>query len=209
MPTSYRTRISFFRPCNIVSTKWDIPVIARQELLSYDNISLVAFSDISLKPSRAATSKGVHFFIDDYRFERVYRLQDRYIECLKAFPFVLSPDFSLYNEMPRVLQLDSVFRNRWCGYYWQSHGITVIPTISWSYPASFEFCFAGVEPHSTVAISTVGARNPRTKRAFMLGYNEMLTRLEPDHIICLGKPFDEMSGNIHVVDYMASRRGNR
>ena len=35
----------------------------------------------------------------------------------------------------------------------------------------------------------------------MLGYNEMLCRIKPSKIICYGKPFDEMKGDIIEVDY--------
>ena len=35
----------------------------------------------------------------------------------------------------------------------------------------------------------------------MLGYNEMLSRIRPSKIICYGKPFDEMKGDIIEVDY--------
>ena len=38
----------------------------------------------------------------------------------------------------------------------------------------------------------------------LLGYNEMLSRIKPSKIICYGKPFDEMKGDIIEVDY-ASR----
>ena len=34
----------------------------------------------------------------------------------------------------------------------------------------------------------------------------MLERIEPDAIICLGDPFDEMDGNLVVVDYQKSRK---
>jgi len=35
----------------------------------------------------------------------------------------------------------------------------------------------------------------------MLGYNEMLCRIKPSKIICYGKHFDEMKGDIIEVDY--------
>ena len=35
----------------------------------------------------------------------------------------------------------------------------------------------------------------------MLGYNEMLGGIKPSKIICYGKPFDEMKGDIIEVDY--------
>ena len=45
--------------------------------------------------------------------------------------------------------------------------------------------------------------------AGLVGYNEMLSQIEPSAIICFGKPFDEMTGNIIVVDYISSRSKKR
>ncbi len=42
--------------------------------------------------------------------------------------------------------------------------------------------------------------------AFMRGYNAMFEKLSPSAIICFGKPFDEMTGNIIAVDYLSSRK---
>ncbi len=36
------------------------------------------------------------------------------------------------------------------------HGVTVIPTVSWSTPDSYPFAFAGIATGSVVAVSTVG-----------------------------------------------------
>ena len=202
-----RAQVTFLRPSFISTPEWNIPVIERQELLSYDNLQLIAFSDTSKNPSSTALQKGVHFFIDDYRFERVYNNPDRYLARFQKFPFVLTPDFSLYADLPRWRQLESVAKNRWCGAYWQSHGITVIPTISWGFPDTYEFCFDGVSTGSTIAVSTVGCC--RAKDAFLRGYEKMLDVLNPKHIICFGKPFSEMNGTIHYVSYSESRRGNR
>ena len=88
--------------------------------------------------------------------------------------------------------------------YWQSKGITVIPTISWSDARSFEFCFDGVEQGGVVAVGMVGCK--QSKLNFMRGYNEMLKRIQPSKILCFGSPFPEMKGNIIAVDYMASRK---
>jgi hypothetical protein len=101
-------------------------------------------------------------------------------------------------------QLESVAKNRWVGAYWQSKGLTVIPTISWGLSQSYEFCFDGVEKGSTVAVGMVGCK--QSGYNFMRGYNEMLKRLEPEKIICFGSPFDEMQGNIITVDYRDSRK---
>ena len=100
--------------------------------------------------------------------------------------------------------MESVAKNRWCGAYWQSKGLTVISTISWSTPSSYEFCFDGVEQGATVAIGMIGCKG--NKIEFIRGYNAMLNKLEPASIICFGTPFEEMSGNIIAVDYRSSRK---
>ncbi len=56
----------------------------------------------------------VHFFLYDYRFERVWKNPDSDLERLSRYRAVLSPDFSMYLEMAPVMQLYNTFRNRWC-----------------------------------------------------------------------------------------------
>ncbi len=195
----------FLRDSLLESDVFDIPMIKKDDV-DLENLKLIAVSDTRIKERKCNLDKAVHFFVDDYRFEKYFKNPSKYIEQLRQYPFVLSPDFSLYGEMPRWLQLNNVAKNRWCGSYWQSEGIKVIPTISWSLPDSYEFCFKGVEKGSIVAVSTIGCA--KYKAIFMAGYNEMLKRLEPEAVICFGKPFKEMSGNIVEVDYIESRQGN-
>lgn len=195
------------RPSRVVSHVFDIPFIERQELNSWEGLDLIAFSDTSLNPTPAARRKGVHFFIDDYRFERVYANSAKYVDRLKKYRFALSPDFSVYANQPEWLQIESVARNRWCGAYWQSMGIPVIPTVSWTQESTFAFCFAGIEKGSAVAVSTLGCR--KCKEQFMKGYEAMMTAIEPELVICYSKPFPEMQGNIIPVGYLESRGGNR
>ena len=119
------------------------------------------------------------------------------MEKLDQYYALLTPDFSLYMDMPLALQIYSTFKSRWCGAYWQKLGKTVIPTIEWSDERSFEFCFDGIEKGSTVAISTYNREN--YDDIFMSGYNKMLEIIQPEQIICYGEPFEKMKGNIHIV----------
>jgi hypothetical protein len=63
---------------------------------------------------------------------------------LKQYRAMLSPDFSMYTEMAPVIQMYNTFRNRWCGAYFASKGIRVVPTASWGNENTFEFCFDGI-----------------------------------------------------------------
>ena len=63
--------------------------------------------------------KGVHFFVHDYQFERVWNRPDRYTDVLSKFAYVLSPDFSPYANSPKAIQIFNIYRKNWCARYWQ------------------------------------------------------------------------------------------
>lgn len=183
--------------------QWGIPLVRRQEI-DASAVSLIACSDTRRADNAVNRAKGVHFFVDDYRFESLYTPPERTLEKFAQYAFLLTPDFSAYADMDLWRQLENVAKNRWVGAYWQSNGLTVIPTISWSTPRSFAFCFDGVERNAIVAVSTLGCK--KAKVSFLRGYSAMLDKLEPVTVICFGEPFSEMQGNIIAVDYQTSRK---
>ena len=48
---------------------------------------------------------GIHFFIDDYQFMRLWKNPDAYLDMLKKFQAVCTPDFSTYTDFPKAIQL--------------------------------------------------------------------------------------------------------
>ena len=122
---------------------------------------------------------------------------DAYLDRLRRFQAVCSPDFSTYTDFPRAVQIYNHYRKHWLGAYWQDHGITVIPTISWSDYSSFDWCFDGEPVGGMVAVSSVGTQNnPVTQELFITGYREMMDRLEPSTVIMYGNVPDDCYGNI-------------
>lgn len=141
--------------------------------------------------------KGVHFFLDDYQFNRLWSNIDRYIDMLSQFKYVMTPDFSIYTDFPKAMQVYNHYRKHWIGAYLQEYGIQVIPTISWSTSDSFEWCFDGEPVGGTVAISSVGCMNSKEKKKlFLTGYREMVKRLSPESIIFYGSVPEECTENI-------------
>lgn len=198
-----RGNILFSRNSFQTIGKWQMPLVERQSI-DLDKVDLIAYSDIRSNDNEVNRQKGVHFFIDDYRFEGVYKNPEKSLGRLSQYKFLLTPDFSTYSDMNYWRQMESIAHSRWVGAFWQDQGQIVIPTISWSDEESFEFCFDGVEKHSIVAVGMIGCK--RSKDEFIFGYNEMLNRIEPDAIICFGNPFEEMEGKIIPVDYRESRK---
>ena len=149
------------------------------------------------KSCKNPQDKGVHFFLDDYQFNRLWTNIDQYIPMLSRFQYVMSPDFSTYTDFPKVIQIYNHYRKHWVTAYLQDAGIDVIPTISWSTPDSFEWCFDGEPEGSTVAVSSVGCmKNAEAKQLFIDGYAEMVRRLHPEKIIFYGNVPVECTGNI-------------
>lgn len=184
--------------------EFEIPII-RRSVLPTGNIDLIASSRTRPNDTEENRRKGVHFFVDDYRFDVLRRKPDAGLVKYRQYAFILSPDFSRYNEMPVWKVIESVAMNRWMGAYWQSLGLTVIPSVGWSTPFTYKFCFLGVERGSIVAITTNG--NRREKRLYLRGYDAMRERLDPSVIICYGSPFPEMRGDIIHVHYDIYRKG--
>ena len=178
--------------------QYDIPEI---ELTQFDNAEFIGFN--YAKNAKNPENKAVHFFLDDYQFHRVWTDPDSYTAMLQRFKYVLTPDFSLYTDFPKPLQIYNHYRKHWLGAYWQLHGINVIPTVCWSDRESFEWCFDGEPTQSVIAVSSVGTQNSKKKKqSFLDGYMEMVERLQPTQIIFYGRVPDECKENIiHIKQF--------
>ena len=172
--------------------KYEFPKIKNQDI-DVNKIQFLSYVNAKTDDNNNK-DKTIHFFTYDWKFEKVYDNAEEELEKLKQYYCLLSPDFSIFTNMPIALQIESVFKNRWCGAYWQSKGLNVIPTISWGDERSFDFCFDGIEEGSIVAVCTYYREN--CEEEFMLGYNEMIKRIKPSVILCYDEPFKSMKGNI-------------
>jgi hypothetical protein len=156
-------------------------------------------------PPEDKTGKACHFFIDDYQFERLWVSPAAYIGALRPYKCVFTPDFSLYMDMPDVMQAWNRYRSQALGRYWVEQGLTVVPTLSWAQPSSYKFCFAGVPKHSTVAVSTVGVlRDASASRVWRQGMRRALKVLEPSRVLLYGGAIEGFDfGSTEVVPFKA------
>ena len=180
--------------------RYNIPKIKREY---YIPSHLIDFA-------QALTSKdfqaGIHFYIDDTRFERFWRSPQRYIPILKRFSCVCSPDFSLYRDMPLAMKIWNVYRSRLLGQIMQRAGIRVIPTLSWAEKDTYSFCFSGIDSHSVISISTVGVLNSaKAQSAFRDGCRKMCAVIKPKAILLYGSMPDFDFGKIEIFQYKYSR----
>jgi hypothetical protein len=76
----------------------------------------------------------------------------------------------------------------------QRHGIPVVPSIYWGSPESYDYCFLGVEPGGTVAITTLGFSRLIDRRYFFKGYDAMMERLRPSRVLVFGRRIKGLDG---------------
>ena len=145
----------------------------------------------------------VVFYEHDRDFERLWNKPRQYLDKLKKFKGVISPDFSLYRNMPLVMQLWNTYRSRAIAVWLQDNGVEVIPNIRFGDERTFSFCFDGVEENKTVAVGTHGCiKRKEDKIFFKIGLARMVQRLSPKTIIVYGsapdsifKPYKDMGIN--------------
>lgn len=143
-------------------------------------------------PKRSALS-AYHFFLDDYRFEQCFNRPEVTLPRIQRMGIACTPDFSLWPEMPLAMQQWQVYRNRWCGAWWEHNGVSVIPTIGWADWKTYSFAFRGVTRGSVVAVSTRGVLlSPDAQRGFMAGFEAMLDHIEPRFVVVYGRPLPAM-----------------
>ena len=144
-------------------------------------------------------SKGIHFYVDDYQFERIWNDPHKYIEILRPYDCVLTPDFSLYMDMPMSMKIWNVFRSRLIGQMMQDEGLTVIPTVSWAEPETFDFCFDGLPEGGVLSISTVGVKqNAHAFDIWKAGTAELIKRKKPSALLVYGGAVDFDYGDTKV-----------
>lgn len=133
----------------------------------------------------------------DDKFECVCRKPWQYIERLSQYKQTMSPDVSCYSDMMYEEQWYNTFLNRIIGSYWQSSGLVVIPTISWSDKKSYSFAFSGIEKGCIVAVSTIGTKNHY--ELFMNGFKELCKIIQPAMVVCYCNPYREMFRYANIV----------
>ncbi len=157
-------------------------------LLNLDNVeipkSMIPFEKIKVTQNKR---QYVHFYMHDKYFSNVLTATNKYVDILKEFDGVITPDCTLLVGQAKCIQQTNTYFNRAVGFYLQKQGIPVIPNIRWSDETSFEYCFLGVPKHSIVCVSTHGCiKSKREKDIWRAGTEEMLRVLEPTDVLVHG-----------------------
>lgn len=196
------------KKCNFFgNNKWNIPTIKGIDEFD-EKVQFIGFNYAKTCQKQQKTDFGVHFFLDDYQFNRLWNRPDKYIPLLSKFKYVLSPDFSMYTDYPKAMQMWKHYQKHWLGAYMELFGIKVIPTVGWSDKDSFKWCFDGEPRNSIVAVSSIGTQKDKeSKQLFLEGYNKMLEVLKPTKILFWGnRPNEIDKSNVIHMGYIMDEK---
>lgn len=152
------------------------------------------------KASKAVDHRQwVHFYTYDRQFECVWRNPKQYLAMFQRFEGIITPDFSLYREMPLAMQIWNTYRNRALAYWMQSHGMDIVPNVSWGDERTYAFAFEGLARGGTVAVSTNGCIQSRTDRHFFgKGLAAMVEALRPETILNYSNTPDDLFAGVRA-----------
>ena len=179
---------------------FEIPVIKKPKRIVIPN-GLIPFSKIGkAEPDKFAVCE----YENDTEFRDILLNPEHYVDILKQYQGFVSPDCSIYRDMPLAVQITNIYRNRAIGYYFQRNGIYVIPCVRWgderTYTTKFlpeKIAFLGVEKHSIVSVGSYGQLKDRVNRYyFEAGMDSMMETLEPEIVLVYSKMPDNV-GNAY------------
>ena len=155
----------------------------------------------------------VCFYEHDIKFRNILTDTEQYVDDLKRFPGIITPDCSLYIDAPLCVQIAGVYLNRAVGYYLSEQGIYTVPNIRWGDERTYtdelfgeKIAFQGVDKHSIVSIGTYGQiKSAESKRYFREGLIAMLDELEPEVVLVYGampvKIFGDLMNKTRFVQF--------
>lgn len=157
----------------------------------------------------AKTSKDygatLHFYLDDYQFERIWNSPMIYLPIMEKFDACLTPNFSIYLDYPEAAKIWNTWRSRLLGQVMQDYGITTIPIVYWSTESSYDWAFDGLPEHSTLSINDFNRVNKESRELWDKGVEELIRRKSPNRILLFGntktQKCDFDFGDIEVIYY--------
>ena len=138
-------------------------------------------------------NQWVMFYEDDISFERIWKEPEKYLPILKKYKGVISPDFSLYRDMPLVMQKWNIYRNRAIGCWLEDNQIEVIPNVRFGDERTFPYSVLGIRKNSIISIGTHGLIKVNEDRKYLKqGLEYVIKHIKPPIIVVYGKAPDDV-----------------
>lgn len=169
--------------------KYEFPKIPKVVVANCPS-NVIPFDKIHTKHN---SNTWMHFHVHDKRYFRLYSRREKYIPLLKTFGGVFGVDHSIYRCLPLAERIFSIYENRVSDYWFALNNIFCVPNVSWGTDETYDFCCDGIEPGSSISISTYGwAHSKCDKGIFIEGFYFVVDKLRSASIFNHGKVYPEV-----------------
>ncbi len=160
----------------------------------------------------------VCFYCADESFNRIYIYPKKFLKYLSTFAGVITPDWSIHEDLPIIKQKENMNKNLEIAYYYGSNGIKIIPNVRAGTDKIKEEYYSAFPKYSAVAIGTYGfIKTIEEQENFDACIEDIIFYLEPRDIIVYGampkRVFDKYVKHgvrFHQYDpYITTKLGGR
>ncbi|MDO4848359.1 MAG: DUF4417 domain-containing protein [Coriobacteriia bacterium] len=175
------------------SEEWEMPRLAPVPNGILPPSELVAFSRAQEEKLPGA-GRTVHFFEDDFRFERIWNEPKKYLARLLEFDSIIMPDFSTCIDFPKPLKMWEAYRNLSLASWLQRQGAIVYPNAR--HQPGCDWLIESLPRQSVIAVcGRCLIQNVEERRRFVRDLRTTIDMLEPSGIVYYG------SDSHNVLDY--------
>ena len=144
----------------------------------------------------------VCFYELDYLFIRFWNNPKRYLNKLRKFKGVISCDFSLYANMPLVMQKYHIYMGRALANWLIKNDIKVIPNVRLGDERTYKFGFDGLFKGDVISIGTIGTTKRLEERKLIVNaIRKTMEVLEPTDIVIYGSLPKEIEKEYPEVNF--------
>lgn len=146
---------------------------------------------------------------DEYEaeFQELIENPDVFIDELREYPAVFSPDLSLYRNAPLSAQITNVYDSRLTGSYLQRNGVNIVPFIRWGDERSFTtielpepFALLGAYEGSVIGVGPYGCvKSHADQDIFRAGLIAVIERIRPCMVFSYGPHPDRIFGGLEAM----------
>lgn len=162
---------------------------------------IIPFSE-AMKLKNSDYNCWICFYELDCLFIRFWNNPHKYLDKIKKFNGVISCDFSMYVNMPLVMQKYHVYMGRALANWLIDNGVKVIPNVRLGDERTYSFAFDGLYKGDVIAIGTIGTiKNLEEKKIVVNAIKKTIEILEPRDIIIYGSLPSEIKNNYPNVNF--------
>lgn len=183
---------------------YDIPCLLTERMAGRLELPITPWG------ANSRLKKGVttyHFYVDDYRFERLFRDPSRLLTC--GCRSIVEPDCSLHDQTPVAWGLQLIYKKRWLARYCQEVGIDIYVDLNVA-PKFSEWNLLGV-PQGWNAFFTRGAYASQDILQHDLDTARRISGQDTPNLIVYGggrkaKTFCQQNGLLYIEQFMTAKR---